>query len=267
MKRKDFTVGKVPKSRRIVLDLLEIGFQKHHFSALLEIDITPARDIFRTYKEKNRENLSFTGWIVYCIGQAVEQHKEINAYRKGRNKIIYFDGVDISLLVEKNIKGTIAPIRYVVRDTNKKTFKEIHDEIREVQNKKVETNFAGKSNQVRTVSILSSLPKFFRRFVWWYFKRNPHMIRNYLGTVSASSVGMFGRNKSGWGVTFSNTTLFAAIGGISKKPGVVGDKIEIREYIDITLAADHDVVDGAPFARFLQTFIHLVESAAGLEGF
>lgn len=54
------------------------------------------------------------------------------------------------------------------------------------------------------------------------------------------------------------------MGGVAEKPGVVDGGIEVREYLYVTLSFDHDIVDGAPAARFSQHFRELVESAYGL---
>ena len=59
-------------------------------------------------------------------------------------------------------------------------------------------------------------------------------------------------------------TLDVALGGIAEKPGVVDGLIEIREYLCLTLCFDHDVIDGAPAARFTQRFKELIESGYGL---
>ena len=74
---------------------------------------------------------------------------------------------------------------------------------------------------------------------------------------------MFGQG-GGWGITMPNSTLTVAVGGIAKKPGVVEDRIEIREYLDMTISIDHDVVDGAPMVRFVNYFRELIESGHGL---
>jgi len=44
----------------------------------------------------------------------------------------------------------------------------------------------------------------------------------------------------------------------------VDDKIEIREYLNVTISFDHDIVDGAPAARFTQRLKELIESGSGL---
>jgi len=40
----------------------------------------------------------------------------------------------------------------------------------------------------------------------------------------------------------------------------VEGRIEIREYLSVTISVDHDIVDGAPAARFTQQLRELIES-------
>jgi len=81
--------------------------------------------------------------------------------------------------------------------------------------------------------------------------------------VLVSAVGMFG-DGGGWGIPLPTFTLTVTLGGIAVKPGVVDGRIEIREYLDVTLSFDHDVIDGAPAARFTQRFKELIETGYGL---
>jgi pyruvate/2-oxoglutarate dehydrogenase complex dihydrolipoamide acyltransferase (E2) component len=55
------------------------------------------------------------------------------------------------------------------------------------------------------------------------------------------------------------------VGGIARKPGVYEGEIAVREYLDLTISFDHDIVDGASAARFAKKLIELMESAAVLE--
>jgi 2-oxoacid dehydrogenase/acyltransferase catalytic subunit len=54
------------------------------------------------------------------------------------------------------------------------------------------------------------------------------------------------------------------VGGIAEKPGVVNGTIAIREYLSLTLSVNHDIVDGAPAARFTERLKELIESGYGL---
>ncbi len=40
--------------------------------------------------------------------------------------------------------------------------------------------------------------------------------------------------------------------------------LKIREYPSVTVCFDHDIIDGAPAARFAQRFKELIESGYGL---
>jgi len=46
---------------------------------------------------------------------------------------------------------------------------------------------------------------------------------------------------------------------------MVGGSVKPREYLHVTLSFDHDIVDGAPAARFAARLRGLVEGAHGLE--
>ena len=89
------------------------------------------------------------------------------------------------------------------------------------------------------------------------------MLREYTSSVMVTAVGMFGKG-GGWGIPVPNFALTVTLGGIAEKPGVVEGQIKVREYLDVTLSFDHDIVAGAPAARFTQQFRELVESGYGL---
>ncbi len=53
-------------------------------------------------------------------------------------------------------------------------------------------------------------------------------------------------------------------GGIGEKQ-VMGDgHTAVREYLSLTISVDHDIVDGAPAARFARRLKELIESGYGL---
>ncbi len=74
---------------------------------------------------------------------------------------------------------------------------------------------------------------------------------------------MFGRG-SGWGIPVPNHSLQLTLGGTVDKPGVVDHRIEIRKFISVTVSFDHDIIDGAPAARFMERLRKLVENGYGI---
>jgi pyruvate/2-oxoglutarate dehydrogenase complex dihydrolipoamide acyltransferase (E2) component len=70
---------------------------------------------------------------------------------------------------------------------------------------------------------------------------------------------------AGWGITpLTLMSLEVIVGGLSQRPRAAGGQVIIRDVLDLTLAIDHNVVDGAPAARFAAEFRELLESAAVL---
>jgi len=70
----------------------------------------------------------------------------------------------------------------------------------------------------------------------------------------------------GWGIPITSHPLDVAVGGISEQPRIVDGRIAVREVLNLTISVDHDVIDGAPAARFGSRLRELLESAYGLEG-
>ena len=54
------------------------------------------------------------------------------------------------------------------------------------------------------------------------------------------------------------------VGGIGAKPAVVDGQIATRDYLNLTISFDHDIIDGAPAARFTRRLKELIESGNGL---
>jgi pyruvate/2-oxoglutarate dehydrogenase complex dihydrolipoamide acyltransferase (E2) component len=80
-----------------------------------------------------------------------------------------------------------------------------------------------------------------------------------MGNVSITSLGMVGKI-NGWFIPISIHPICFGIGSIIKKPVVKDDKIEIGEILNITVLMDHDVVDGAPMARFIKDLSKNIEN-------
>jgi pyruvate/2-oxoglutarate dehydrogenase complex dihydrolipoamide acyltransferase (E2) component len=75
---------------------------------------------------------------------------------------------------------------------------------------------------------------------------------------------MAGRG-GGWGLAPAGQSVLLIVGGIARKPAVIAERVEPRYVLDLTVAFDHDVVDGAPAARFVKRLVELIESGYGLE--
>jgi pyruvate/2-oxoglutarate dehydrogenase complex dihydrolipoamide acyltransferase (E2) component len=259
-----YEISEFPKVRIPTLDFLALGDDTHYVKGLIEIDVTEGLTKIREHEKNTREKISFTAWLLKCIGQAASEYKEVHSMMMGKKKIIKFDDVDISITVEKTVNGVKSPMPLVVRKTNKKTVKQINDEIRKAQSEQVsEATILGSHDIKKKVKYYLSLPRFFRRFLIKRRLKDPIKVKQLMGTIIVTSVGMFSK-VHGWPIPTSNHPLAFGVGGIKKKPGVIDNEIKIREYLIMTILFNHDVVDGAPATRFVSRFGELIESGFGL---
>ena len=258
-KHNTHTAVPYPRIRLLMADGGRMGLQKHTVHGLVEFDITRAREAIRRHKAQTGEALSFSAFFLACLGKAIDQDRQMHAYRSWRNQLIIFDEVDVNMLFEVEVDGSKTIRPHIIRGVNTKCMREIHEEIRAFQSQHQS------SQESKFIDRFVLLPGFVRRLFLSALFKNPRLIKEYYGTVLVSSVGMFGTG-SGWGIPVPNHSLQLTLGGIGEKPGVVDHRIEVRKYLSVTVSFDHDVIDGAPAARFMHRLKKLVESGYGLDG-
>jgi hypothetical protein len=77
--------------------------------ALIEADVSRARAILRDYGEKTGERISFTAFIITCLGKAIDQNRYLHACRDLRGRLILFEDVDCTTLIEIDLQGGEIP--------------------------------------------------------------------------------------------------------------------------------------------------------------
>jgi pyruvate/2-oxoglutarate dehydrogenase complex dihydrolipoamide acyltransferase (E2) component len=255
---KDYQTIPFPAGRKVIVDAGRWGSRRHLIHALLEIDVTRARQLMQEQKEQMGRTPSFTGFLVLCLAQAIQTNPSVQAYRNWKNQLVIFEDVDVVIMIETKVGGVALP--HVIRAANQKSFLQINDEIRAIQERP-----ASSAQKGGLTDLAPHLPWFVRDIFYWVLHLNPHWFKKIQGTTIITSVGMFGQG-GGWGFGFLPFhTLGLTVGGIESKPGVVDGRIEIRQVLDLTISFDHDIVDGADAARFANTLKGRIEQAAGLE--
>jgi len=260
-----------PDFRSPTIDTLKWGSQRHHVPILLEIDVTAAREAIREQKRAG-QRIGFTSWVVKCLAQAVSEHKPIQALRKGKRRLVIFDDVDVAVIIEREIdRGgvrTTLPMPYIIRKANEKTVAAIHSEIHAAQQSPLTDGDVqiGSNQAIWMTRLYAMMPEFVRDLlVWRPIFRDPFRVKRMMGTVSVTAMGMVGQSGMSWGIPIGIHPLIVAVGAIAKRPGVVDQQIAIREYVGLTILFDHDVMDGAPVARFIKRLQELMMSKFELE--
>lgn len=260
-----YRVVDLSPARRLMINMLDLSGPTHCMYGLLEVDVTAARQFISEYKARTGEALSFTGYLAFCLARTVDEDKAVQAYRKGRKQLVMFEDVNVGLMVERKIGEKSTLMGHVIRGADRKTFREIHQEIRAVQSEPVAPS-SEMPGWFRSAMLLPwPLSRLFKGLLGMANRRDPLISVSINGTVGITSVGMFGRGHSGWGIFSTLHSIDLVVGSIAWKPAVVDGRIEPREILNLTVVFDHHVVDGAPAARFARRLVELIESGYGLD--
>ncbi|WFE20914.1 2-oxo acid dehydrogenase subunit E2 [Solwaraspora sp. WMMD937] len=250
-----------PRIRELVVDALSVGHRTHMAHGMVEFDVSRPIELIARYRAQVPDGLSFTAFLVYCLGHAVDEHKMLHAFRKGRRKLVVFDDVDVNTLLEKRKPdGSLVPVIYVVRAANRKSLAQINHEMRAAARTDLYDD-----EGVRRRRQLLRLPRPARRAVWWWMRRDPARVKRQWGTVGLSNVGSFISPRPSWGISISFLTSTLIVGGMFDKVRWIDGAAAPRKTLSATVTVDHDIVDGAPGARFGETLAGLIENAAGLD--
>ncbi|MBN1119587.1 MAG: 2-oxo acid dehydrogenase subunit E2 [Anaerolineae bacterium] len=255
-----YEVHPYPLERRIIADTVRLARRKNTMQGLFEVNVTQARQAIRAYRKRTGEGLSFTAFVISCLGKAVEQHREVQGVLNAWNRVVVFDDVDIATMIEVDYEGQKFPLTHVIRAANRRSLSEIHNEIRGIQADPEALLHAANTPFMRYFLLL---PAFLRDVFYRVLLSSPKLMKRTIGTVQLSTVGMFGRG--GWVISPPIYNLCLMLGGVAEKPVVVGGEVVSQQMMSVTLYLNHDIVDGAPAARFTHRLVEMIESGYGLE--
>lgn len=84
------------------------------------------------------------------------------------------------------------------------------------------------------------------------------MAKRY-GVVGVTSIGMFGAGAA-WAIPLTAATVTLTVGSIVPRPVLRDGALEEREHLCLTVSFNHDLVDGAPAARFMKRLGEILAS-------
>src|SRR5215472_6509861 len=77
-----------PKVRRFLEAAIRSTHHKPMIHGLIEVDVTGVRAFLRDHQAKTGESLSFTAFLMACLGKAIDEHKAVQAFRLGGKRLI-----------------------------------------------------------------------------------------------------------------------------------------------------------------------------------
>ncbi len=215
--------------RRIIAKrLLESKQTVPHFYLSIECNVDKLldirEDINKSFSEDKSTRISVNDFIILAVAKALQEVPNANA-SWGEDAIRYYNNVDISVAVAIE-NGLVTPI---VKNANQKNIIELSREMKELIKK-------AKDN-----------------------KLTPEEFQG--GGFTISNLGMYGI-KNFNAIINPPQSCIMGVGASAKRAIVKNDQVIIATIMDVTLSADHRVVDGAVGAEFLAAFKKFIESPA-----
>ena len=266
----EFIEVEYPSSRQLTFDVGKIGLGKHHVKALLEVDVSePWRILIENRKVSKK--ISFFTWLIKVTSDCVASHPPVAGINEiKKNKVLVFKDVDISIVIEKEVKGMKVPLPYVIRKVDKKSLEEIQDEIdtAKQQNAENETDYVlGRKSNLSIMRVYTSLPQWIRIILMRLLVLNhPQRTKQNMGSVMITTVGMVGHTH-GWIIPYSMHPVCLAFGSINEQPVVRKGEIVKGHVMHLAILVDHDVIDGVPAAVFVDDLVRKMEKGIGLDSY
>jgi pyruvate/2-oxoglutarate dehydrogenase complex dihydrolipoamide acyltransferase (E2) component len=243
-----------PSNRWLVTAAMRAGRRAVPMYGLAEADVTTASRLLAAHDPP----LSLTAFVVASVARAAAAHPEVHAYRNWRGQLVTHRHVDVATMVEISTPQGLFALPHVLHDADVRAVPDLTAELHHVQ-REPSASPSGRWLD-RAAPIATRIPGAVPAA--YAVMARSVAVRQRIGNVAVTAVGMFA-DGGGFGLApLAIMSLDVVVGGMSKRPRAVDGQVQIRDVLDLTVAIDHNVVDGAPATRFGATLRELLESAA-----
>lgn len=205
--------------RKVIAERMHKSLQgSAQLTITTEVDVTQLID--RRQEVQREFNATYTDFIIQACAHALRQHPRMNAVLEG-DMIRVQDHISVGVAVALD-EGLIVP---VIRNTDKKSLKEIAQEARTLAEK-------ARANKLSLDEVSG-------------------------GTFTVSNLGMYGVDGF-TPILNPPQSGILGVGRIVEKPVIYRGEIAKRAMMVLSLTFDHRVIDGAPAGAFLQTVADLL---------
>lgn len=251
--------------RQMSMDAFEAVQTGHPMVALLEIDVTRALSAIDALRARG-ERVSLFAFLVSAIARTIAEHPDLNLVRHG-SRLARFDDVDVSVPVEVRTSEGHYPRQVVLRRAQDASPAQLYAQLEAARTEVARSGALGAEDRwVRRLAAFARIfPRWLRLALVRAILRSAFRIKARAGTTLVTSVGKFA-TVPGFAFTLIQGPRAAtfAIGSVVSKPWAHEGAIALRSIQSLTIVVDHDLVDGAPAARFAQRLVARIEAAEGL---
>jgi len=217
--------------RKISEAMVRSKFTAPHFTVVEELDVTDLVALRETAKVMGQEQgvkVTYMPFIMKATALALAKYPMLNAHLDEKaEEIVRFAYVNLGIAMDTD-NGLIVP---VVKDVQAKGILQLARELAELADRT-------KQGKVKPDDLRGS-------------------------TFSITNAGNIGGILATPIINFPDVAILG-VHRLMKRPGVVetpqGDKIEVRQYMNLSCSVDHRLADGADGARFLVYMKRLLEN-------
>ncbi|MBX7083955.1 MAG: 2-oxo acid dehydrogenase subunit E2 [Nannocystaceae bacterium] len=255
-----YTVIDPPPDRRFAMEAFAALPPSHPMVALLELDVTAAEQAITRLREQGTR-VSLFALLVRAIAGAIAAHPELNLVQHGR-RFVRFEDVDVSVPVEVETPHGRFPREVVLRRAQHKSAVALFAELEQARTQHRRTGDIGAEDggSRKLFRWLRFVPRFIRIALVRRMMADAFTIKRRAGTTLVTSVGKFAAVPGfGFALMTGPRAATFAIGTVSPRPWLHDGAIAVRSILGFAMIINHDLVDGAPAARFAVTLQQLVE--------
>lgn len=208
-------------------------------------------------------------YVARCLGKTLASRTELLASQY-RNVLYVPSRVDALIAVEVETEAGephLSGLRF--EDLANRTLEDIASEMKTRFRQAKRTPVPGRRVYSRFAP--EGAPQWWHRFVQSLRERRPCAQKQraqQLACVQLSSTAHWMDGRIAWGMrTYRPSAPGVMLTGQSRRPVAIGEEIAIHFCLDLTFVFDHDLVDGAPVARFVSALCEEIESGRSLEEF
>ena len=213
--QQDSTLPLSQMRKAIAKRLSQSKFSAPHYYLSIDVNVRRLKAAREILNQSRDSRISYNDFVIKAVSKSLENNPSVNS-SWGQDEVITHGGIHIGVAVAIE-EGLIVPTLW---DANKKTLSGINQEVKDLAKKAKEKKLSPKEIEGSTFTI--------------------------------SNLGMFGIQSFTSIINQPNTAILS-VGAILETPIVESGEVIAGSLMNLTLACDHRVIDGATAATFLKS--------------
>ena len=180
----DYDILPFPPERKVIVEGGRYGIRRSIMHGLFEVDVTRARELLRSRRATDIATCHSPPMSWPVSPKPSRPPPGASLPRLARPALVFHD-VNVVTMIEAEAGAVAVP--HIVRVANRKTVREISDEVRAIRARPEQSEQTG-----GLVTLGKWMPGLAVQLSYKALRKNPYRFKQVAGTVIVTAVGMFG---------------------------------------------------------------------------